>query len=895
MADDSRREDKAHPAEKIGIGGPIREGELRYQDHGYRSGHQLLASNIKLPHEDQDTVDRLSDMAGSLRPGETFAPYLTMYPLPSRSHYVVARTWQDVKALRAGCVLTRSMFVPMRLWQESPNIEQMISMVDLEKSEVGGFHVPPVTDDRTVQLVEALFLETRQPIVYFEADEAEAIAIRVVAALWPGLRKNFSVGSFALSPRRIEGRDFDLLFAPRSARSRFADWSGRRVDVVGQIPRHRWSVKISDQIFRAAKPTLGEFDALGVLTSDDSGDEGALRLALLWNELRDKASESPTAVLGLLDIVNSQKLGATRTMLATLVPLITRALFMLGNEQLGERAWRFIEALVGKLVKDEVPAELWQAIEKSASELSERSREATLVFLEADPNRARPLPKVIIRGIGNGFAKIQAPISGVEFAAIPSEVAAEMLAESPMFSERVLGEAKAAPNEWVAKLASAMRSAGPDLKEKLRGVLVRFVDSDGVGPVVSILLEGAIKQDFAKFMADLIRYTKVSSVGVFDAVVDSARAASALSLVRATIIAEVAGESADMLLRRTVRVDDRDDLSWILGGDVSISRKRVLIAGIVGDASERELRSLPRQISQDMIVLLLADPRLYGSEISRLVSTAELPSEIFFDAAFSVLPHLGDEAPALRDILIDRAFTEADLNDVRIVEVVNSASKDLDGRQLVLSATRRSIAPERLDRNLQILNGLGDKLRTNILQNIDELSARLIRHAEKALGAATYRTWAELLADASHFSDAQLRAAMPVLAFAIRQTDRPVSPLIVVSFPVVYRQLLLSKGEEDFGRWPALLTLPFSYFVDWDRAKAARNDLADSFVSSIWPPVDLLTTAARAGIEIEVIKRLIRHSRGRDYLERALDEAGTTEPDLKTRFLNLPLDQPKWD
>jgi len=37
----------------------------------------LIAASRRLPRQDQDLVDRLSDMAGQLRPGETFRSYLT--------------------------------------------------------------------------------------------------------------------------------------------------------------------------------------------------------------------------------------------------------------------------------------------------------------------------------------------------------------------------------------------------------------------------------------------------------------------------------------------------------------------------------------------------------------------------------------------------------------------------------------------------------------------------------------------------------------------------------------------------------------------------------------------------------------------------------------------------
>jgi hypothetical protein len=87
--------------------------------------------------------------------------------------------------------------------------------------------------------------------------------------------------------------------------------------------------------------------------------------------------------------------------------------------------------------------------------------------------------------------------------------------------------------------------------------------------------------------------------------------------------------------------------------------------------------------------------------------------------------------------------------------------------------------------------------------------------------------------------------------------DLPVSALISAAFPVVYFELLRSTGEEDFKRLPALLALPLSIFIDWDRAKSARHELVDAYLYSSWPPADLLLTSITAGIQGETLHRLV--------------------------------------
>jgi hypothetical protein len=268
------------------------------QIHGYRSGHQLIASTRRVPRQDQDLIDRLSDIGGQLRPGETFKPYLTAYPLPSGSDYVVARTWQDFGAPRSGCVRTRSLIVPMAEWQSMDGIRTLLPLlvpVEFEEKlarlapERSAPSTRTVSDPRRTELVEALFFEPRQPVVVFDSAEAEPIVERLLAAFWPALKQNFSVSTYALAPRKIGGRPFDLVFAPKGARARFSDWSGRRVEGASKSERHPWSRLVSEKIFDAEHPDLRTIDTLGALGTDQRGDEGVLRLSLMWNDLAAKS------------------------------------------------------------------------------------------------------------------------------------------------------------------------------------------------------------------------------------------------------------------------------------------------------------------------------------------------------------------------------------------------------------------------------------------------------------------------------------------------------------------------------------------------------------------------------------------------------------------------------
>jgi hypothetical protein len=106
----------------------------------------------------------------------------------------------------------------------------------------------------------------------------------------------------------------------------------------------------------------------------------------------------------------------------------------------------------------------------------------------------------------------------------------------------------------------------------------------------------------------------------------------------------------------------------------------------------------------------------------------------------------------------------------------------------------------------------------------------------------------------------------------------PVSAVIGAAFPVAYAELLRSTGEEDFRRLPALLALPLSFFLDWDRAKHARHELVDAYLHSSWPPADLLLTSIASGIQSRTIDRLGETHRGLDYIAAIDRDSHRLEP-----------------
>ncbi|RYG96568.1 MAG: hypothetical protein EON58_11795 [Alphaproteobacteria bacterium] len=156
---------------------------INTQLHGYRQGHQLLDSTVSLSKADQTVVDRLSDVAGPLRPGEIFDSYLSAYPLPSGKFFVLARTWQDLTVSRAGCVRTLSAIIPAARWGALKSLRFLVDLLDasnfpsvattVELIDCPDTPLPEVREFIGNELLEALFLEDSKPVVLFDAPAPE--------------------------------------------------------------------------------------------------------------------------------------------------------------------------------------------------------------------------------------------------------------------------------------------------------------------------------------------------------------------------------------------------------------------------------------------------------------------------------------------------------------------------------------------------------------------------------------------------------------------------------------------------------------------------------------------------------------------------------------------------
>lgn len=823
---------------------------LDEQLHGYRQGHQLLSSTIRLTKDDQDLVDRLSDIAGPLGPNERFAPYITCYPLTGGSHYVVARTWQDLDAPRAGCVRTRSVLVPMPEWMGIEDVSEIVAAATkagatepakrrqlLDKKPTS---LPPMDPLQGTELMEALFLEERAPIVVFDADQPELLTLRIVTALWPGFRRNFSVSTFCRSPRTIARRSFDLVFAPKDARSRFGDWTGRRVDGRKKEPaRHSWSVSIVERVLLSPYPSLKMLDSIGEMSSDGNGSEAALRVSLLWDELQQKLHTSPNAVLGLLDIANTRSV-RNLNVIRDLEPALANSARMAVMKMAAPEAWWFLEALVKKLEDAPLPVTVAKSIRSAAMDLASKEPEVALSFLASlftEPSPALPL----VGGIGDGLAKSFSSKIGDRLSTLSDSDLLKLTLASPQLMKKALATHSALP----ALLATALSKADHSLRLKCRAILMPLLVSDVHAKLARVLFSDVDEVELEEHITYLYKTNGLQAAEIRDVAIERAKALNVKEPIRDTVSRMAPSSNVDAMLKGLIEPTQKD-LAWVLDSkNLDEGRRTEFLYSLLASATSTQLKELFS--SADEVKHILAAFDLKSAAHAKLLASVareiDMPPADAQRLIIKLLPYLnGHDAVdlMLRAIDLSLQLGATEVSSKKLAQLLNNAGSQLNGNRVFKLGLHPGISAKVVARNLDALIQCKSDARKRLFEAIDEMAHQLTNRYFLDLTPEAAEAAAALLWESRLFNQKGLiRAAVDFLPFLLEQPKPSASPLIAAVFPVVYGELAKENP-------PDLIWVVFS-FIDWDKCKIARRRLIEAFMRSNWRVCDVALAAARAG------------------------------------------------
>ncbi|WP_407714693.1 hypothetical protein ACJJWD_00030 [Comamonas testosteroni] len=843
--------------------------KVESQLHGYSHGHELLSATVLLEKGDQTVIDRLSDVAGPLRSGETFEPYLSTYPLPSGRWTVLARTWPDDTVSRSGCVRTLSLLIPTEMWAHSRSIWPFVALLDQpglpSHAQPVTIPVPQATPLPPAQmfgaseLLEALFLEEQRPIAIFDAPQPELIATRLLTALWPSIRRQFALSTLALSPRRIEGRDFNLVFAPKSARQKFSEWSGRRVD--GQAnasARHRWTNSIVGRVFSAPIPRLVEDSDLHGTNQEEDSTGALLRISLLWDELLAKLEHSPSAALGLLDIAKTRpELSPHAT--ATLRRVLSSAAQRATNELPTQDAWTFIGAMARKLHGSSFAKEMhW--VQSSVEILARKDPAGALRLLALDDPTDVMLTLVapIAEGLAGGIASGAQVLPWYSFASLPSVRVVQLLEKSPTLA-RIVALSPGMLDE-VAAYAAALPF---ELFDGIRDALLPHLIDDFQIVLASQFIASLDGDGLVQTTQRLIAANDFAAASFINPLVARARTVHALYELRAALQLMKDNARHRMLLRVSLEPSE-EDVQWLLGNtSLTAGASQDLLIELLEAADDRQFHMLfSAGVLADAILHRV--PASAGGVLRRVLLAGELPLDQHVMTTQRVLATCVYEdrteiaVKALERCLRDHFSGDEVVIVTSLLNVVGpvlnpvwAISRGFEGRLESSLIRRNLLAFEKTEASVQslILNSLA--MLTRALE--DRRSLDLDEAAAQACANLFWRA-------AQQKSPELLPAAAQMVRLLLRSEGWPVSAIVPATFPVVYGELA--------ARDDAPVMLNFISFFDWDKCRVARTELIDAFKFSVWNIADLALTICLCPHEDRFLQRVVNGYRGNEFLKR---------------------------
>lgn len=853
------------------------KGSFGYQVHGYRNGHQLLSSTIVLSSLDQDTVDRLSDISGSIRPGETFNPYLTCYSLPSGNYYVIARTWQDITVARAGCVVTKSIIIHSELWGEFPDVfslfKLLLSSTSDKLSGIDGIssandQFTSGIDLQTEELVEAIFLERRQPVLVFNSTNAETISARLISAFWPELRKKFSVCTYALSPRTIQGKPFDLTFAPSSSKSKFGEWNGRRIDQGKGVARHRWTEELINSIFKSDQPTLvRDSNKVDLFYSKNTG-ELDLQLNLLWNELKLKAaSENPfLSVLGLLDIVNSQPLKHIE-LYQDIYEYMVEAINLAFKKLIPSDAWAFYTSLLARHKSKLMTRELLTIIKKATSNLTTIEPYVTLNYIQDYEHHSNTIPPMLYAGIGDGLSEIfDENLNGI-YNDILKRVDGQLMIALSSASENFVKSFLNIPEaETSLKSLIIEMNHEPDdsKKDKAFRNIVTFISEEYHLPLFEALMVDCDEDNFKLFISRVIKNGVLKFSGYCFTIFLHAKRLHEVPYLCQLLLQAPKSLSGDIYLGKIIS-EEPTLLYPMLSSSLINSRKSSVLDIIFKETTDNLVKNV---LYNGDVTELLIEPQLINSVSpwSRLNILLMIDTNI--DQILSMLESFDEKMlNSLRSSLVNdffkRAFVDASVSSNVKLESIFKKLHSSAVQTLYDTAIFRPTSNDRVISNIFIFIRSEFKWRDKVMQNIDYVSSFLANNI-KELGTKEMILWSQILGESKKYKHQQKEAAVHVVDFSFRAKKSDPSPLLKIAFPIVYRAFLKGKSLKNF--------ISSVLFSDWDKCKTLRHDLVDRYMDNKWDVHGLLEVAIEADIVDEVLHILKDTKRGRKLLTQISKE-----------------------
>ena len=801
----------------------------------------------------------------------------------------MARTEQDTSAPRAGCVMTKTLLVPIEFWATQANPRSIASLLERPFSHIA-IHVPYPSRPHTLhelsdpvlnELVEALFLERRRPIAVFGSMQAYEIVLRLLTAFFPAMRRSFSMCTFVLSPRTLAGQPFDLVFAPLSVRARFSEWNGRLVNGARheEIGRHRWTSILTDRIFSSPNPHLANPTTLRVLARPvELEHEAFVRIALRWEELWKKAALSPTAVLGLIDIAN---LGVTRDgEWELLEPVIVRCISTAALLLELARAWEFLDVLLNKIEGKPYTEVIGQAIWSAGAKLTQQDWHKALNWIRDEPKICSRHKTELARAVASELAKNAFP----QFTRALASIRADRLLQLALLQETLLDRlfSRTDPRADAAvirKITTAVSNLSVGARRTNMARLLQRICSDEHSRLLAEVLVDATGPELVSAVISVWGSRECRTRSIGEVLYGAALANDCRSEVRSAF-ARIGADSETNHCIEQLLVLDSEDVSWLLTSPDIAAQRLTLLRRMVEKASTAALKGAfqPRELVGFALEVLLVDLKKTARAAARLVILRGVSSDEHVDIGLRILRYaMGKTRIELAQSMVRYVITHATSEPGYLSErVMEEVVHDIDFSVFRSTGLRLTCDGQQVGRTLVLLKRTRSLLGGLVERHTKDIVRLVAKRQQFDLQTDGARALASLIEETKGGDRrTHVEVCSIALPFAMASRRRSASQIVVVTFPVVYNEL--RSGREVFRLGG------FFDFLDWDRCKVARKALVRAFISSDWPPADLGVTAFRSCDVEKILKRVQKTSGAGSYLRRI--EAG----------VKLLEDESRWD
>ncbi len=903
--------------------------------HGYRSGHQQIASSVKLNERNSDLVTRLSDLSGSLSSGIKFSSYLTVYPLPEKDFFAVARTWPDAEALRSGCVLTHTLLVPIGAWAELKNVRSLDILFRNPRVEPDYDFAKPIAlpsqlsagteAERRVNLagarkfVSSYFGQALKPIVWFEADQPEEYLWRLLEHLWPRIRAAFSCCTFSLQQRSLEQGPFDLLFAPSSISPRFLKLpqdqliKGDNAEKSGE-PAEPWLQYWAEALFSSRGGLPSGEEKLPVW-NELSDDPTTLRKLSLIQELSSRASHSPTAGVGAIDVVESlandpeTALPLKRQVIGSAIAAAEAAIpaqdVLTSLRLIDDRLRR--ESF--KRIASEFKAPLNVAAARATIENPESAITADETWL-ADSRAGSQ--SAYVNGVVDGLRHL-ANKEPLRLSALRSrpDIAAEIFRLEPRFARTYLeigGEtAPAVLGGWLSTTRDS------NTVQLVRKSVLPILPQTDDGSLLSLLLRD-LRESEVKATLDTLAETSDGFANLGTRRVAAKQIASAYPLLVRKWGAEIRAWTKHIAsITAATYGPTKFGFEEALGSSqFSPERHAVVVAVMVnGFRSGGTPYWFRELVSKDVRTInILFEQRPGHSDVvdsaieSILTEVGDAPFAksavaLAVLSSASTGPNWPRLIPAaVKSVLttyVSEGFDTPVTSDFMASPAALGFLQRMPGAQLIDWFVQSCSDPSAAARAWQWLSVAPRTFYERQSSVLPNLCEALLRYSRYTFPFGAGDSLVQILRRSRAETNAEIRQqlAATMLRFAFDNVRFPLGGVVAEAFSDVYEVAVQESGSLSF----------FSFFGSgWDKGKDFRIGLIDAFLGSDWRPGDLALAADNAGILRKIFKRLRRRSRGNDYIRAmANDLASRNDPSLSqlNEYLQSLISSPtfyeEWD